>query len=238
MNLERDLFYLALKGKNKMRYCKVLIFLLVFLLLNKQLVFAESSHQFIKRTEWVKYAKTYDYSEHFKTTKEAKKSTPKKHMEMPSFFSGLPIFVYLLVIVLIIVIIALIVILILGLVKQSNETLSKTSPYRVSTYENIENADLDTDLQHLLSLGLYKEALRIRYLIVLKTLNKNRLVIWKMDKTNGNYLQEMHGKKGFDIFRKLTISFERAWYGDMQITEKEYLHIIPVFDQIYTIAEQ
>ena len=61
-------------------------------------------------------------------------------------------------------------------------------------------------------------------------------MVWKKDKTNGSYVAEMHGKEGFDLFRLLTISFERAWYGEKEIGESEYHMIIPLFDQINKIV--
>jgi hypothetical protein len=238
MSLEKELFCLDLKKKNNMAYFKIVLLIMAVLLLNKQMVIAKNNRQFVTGKEWVKYSKAYDYTENYKTQKKSKNLSANKKFALPSFFSFFPYIVYILVALLVITIIAIIVMLILDILKHSKETLSNTKKYNVTTYENIENADFENDLQQILSKGLYKQALRIKYLIVLKTLTSRQLIAWKIDKTNGNYLQEMYGKNGFDTFRNITISFERVWYGDIQITEKEYLQLIPIFDQIDLIACQ
>jgi hypothetical protein len=46
----------------------------------------------------------------------------------------------------------------------------------------------------------------------------------------------MFGKVGFDLFRMLTLNFERVWYGEKEVNENDYLNLIPVFDQINSIV--
>jgi hypothetical protein len=217
-----------------MIYRKTVLLILSILFFSNAGVMGNNNEPFVTHNQWSGLSKSYDYSEHYKSPKESKKSKPHAPPAL-SFLSKLSWVVYVLVAIIVILLVTLIVMLIVGLLKQSGEKLSKTSIYKASTYIDIDSADLENDLQKALSYRLFKEAVRIQYLILIRTLNRQKLVIWKIDKTNGGYLREMYGKKGFDVFRRLTLYFEQVWYGDREITEKDYLNLIPVFDKINLI---
>lgn len=216
-----------------MSFWKIFIFMAFILFIFNKNAVGNVKSELINKEKWIKVSKTYDYSENFKSPKPSKS---KPIHRSPSFFSGLSWVVYLLIGLIVVILISLIVWLTISLLKQRGNTLSQSKiSIQNKTYENIEDADLEQELQLAISNGNLKDALRYQYLMVIKLLNRQRLVIWKKDKTNGHYLSEMAGKKGFDIFRKLTISFERVWYGDRELTNADYLKLIPVFEQIKQI---
>lgn len=91
--------------------------------------------------------------------------------------------------------------------------------------EHIHDVDLRSFLQNALKDGNYKLAVRIYYLILIKELSDSSLISWKKQKTNGEYLSEMYGDNLFETFRNNTVLFERIWYGDIEIDNKNYLQV-------------
>ena len=191
---------------------------------------------FIEKQQWSKYSKGYDYTENLKKLKE---KAPKKSKRSHDFNFGKSFFSfggswlkYLLWGIVIVMLLVAITWLVVNIFKGSAEKVSNSKIFKSLSVEDIEEADLEHFLDESLTSGSFKEAIRIRYLMLIRTLSRLNLVTWKKDKTNGAYVTEMYGKVGFDLFCQLTISFERAWYGEKQIGEAEYRSIIPVFDQM------
>jgi hypothetical protein len=187
--------------------------------------------QLTSEKQWTSLSKNYNYTENYKTP-NLNKNKPKEHptTNWLSIFSGLTTLGYVLTGIILLVLIALIIWLVISILHQSGEKLLKGRDIlQVKTYENIEQADLEKDLQQMLQAHHFNEALRLQYLMVIQSLTKQKLVVWKKDKTNGNYVNEMYGKQGFDIFRKLTHCFERVWYGDQVLSENDYLQLVPEF---------
>jgi hypothetical protein len=187
----------------------------------------------IDHKKWEKISKGYDFTENFKNREPKKPEQPKN---AKSIFSKLnpEIIKYLVAAIVLIGLSILLIFLLISVYKDGREKFAGSLPNL--HIEDIENADLDFFLEQALSNKSYKEAIRIRYLILLKTLNTLRFVIWKKDKTNGNYVNEMYGKVGFDLFSMLTVNFERVWYGEKEVNENDYLNLIPVFDQMNSMV--
>ena len=104
------------------------------------------------------------------------------------------------------------------------------------TFENLEEhiheVDLDALLQQALANNDYRQAIRIYYLIIIKQLSNSDAITWKKEKTNGEYVSEMYGKKNFEDFRQVTTLFERVWYGDMILDESKYQMVAPKFSAL------
>lgn len=185
---------------------------------------------FIEKQQWSKYSKSYDYTEHIKQMKP-KVSSHSGHFSWNG--AWIKYLLWGVVITALLVLLTWLIIYVLNEIKQKVTTNKSIKSFSI---ENIEEADLEAFLDQSLSDGSFKEAIRIRYLMLIRTLSRLNLVSWKRDKTNGMYVNEMYGKEGFELFRRLTISFERAWYGEKEVGEAEYQTIIPVFDQMNKIV--
>ena len=103
--------------------------------------------------------------------------------------------------------------------------------------QNIHQADLDILLKNALDLKDFRLAIRVYYLLALKHLSSASLIDWKKDKTNAAYISELLGDKHYSTFQQLTISFERAWYGNLKISEQEYNNVAPVFQNFLEETE-
>jgi hypothetical protein len=198
--------------------------------------FASGHHQtFINRQQWEKAAKAYDYTETYKDKKPKKTSNVVKNPAASFFSRNIGEIKYLIGGFIILLLIALIIWLILSSYNEMGLKIKDNKNLLNQPIENIELADLENMLKQAIASGSFKEAVRVRYLMLLRTLSKLRLVIWQKDKTNGAYIHEMYGKNGFELFLKLTINFERIWYGEQAIDENDYHNLIPFFEQIDNI---
>ncbi|UTW64509.1 DUF4129 domain-containing protein [bacterium SCSIO 12741] len=95
---------------------------------------------------------------------------------------------------------------------------------------DIEQFNLDSMLASALKLGNYKLALRIQYLKIVQLLSESGAIDWKKEKTNYDYLRELKDHQGRKTFQTLTRDFEKIWYGDLELTEKEYQNRAPQYE--------
>ena len=108
--------------------------------------------------------------------------------------------------------------------------------------EKMEERLHETDLERALRLALeaknYKAAIRIYYLAVIKECSSRKLIKWKKDKTNHQYLMELLSTPFSRDFAKLTLKYEQAWYGDQEIKLGHYENLRPAFDQLLSEISQ
>jgi uncharacterized membrane protein len=96
------------------------------------------------------------------------------------------------------------------------------------TEENLEKVEfgyLEQALEKALLQRNFRMAIRIHYLWLLKVLYEKELINWKKDKTNHTYISELAKKSSEESstsFRKLTLWYEKAWYGESKINENDF----------------
>ncbi|WP_338764778.1 DUF4129 domain-containing protein [Bernardetia sp. ABR2-2B] len=96
------------------------------------------------------------------------------------------------------------------------------------TEENLEKVEfgyLEQALEKALLQKNFRMAIRIHYLWLLKVLYEKELINWKKDKTNHAYITELAKKSSQESatsFRKLTLWYEKAWYGETNIDENDF----------------
>lgn len=105
---------------------------------------------------------------------------------------------------------------------------------RAYSFEELEEHIHETELEGYLRMALeesnFKAAVRVYYLMAIKSLSENQWITWKRDKTNFDYVREMRKHPEYADFRKLTYLFEVIWYGDTDIDQQVYRRISPSFD--------
>ena len=108
-------------------------------------------------------------------------------------------------------------------VAKRNRKVGSIDGYSIeSLEENLEETDLDHYLRMAIEANDFKSAVRIFYLAIIKTLHERRLIKWRREKTNFDYVYEMRPTNFFMRFRDMTRAFEIVWYGDLEVTEHEY----------------
>lgn len=90
----------------------------------------------------------------------------------------------------------------------------------------MEEAVLESDFDRFLRLALegndYRVAVRILFLRLLQKLHESEWIIWKKNKTNQDFLNEVRNRENYIQFRDLTLAFEIVWYGDQKITKEQF----------------
>ena len=149
---------------------KIIITLIFVQLIGSVFVNANSNHAIIDSQKWEKIARGYDYTENYKTQQPRKKSNthPIKNSE-PFFSTDVTWVKYLIATIVLIGLSVLLIFLIISIYKESKGKFANNVP--IQHIENIENADLAYFLKQALNNGSFKEAIRIKYLILLKTLS-------------------------------------------------------------------
>jgi len=98
--------------------------------------------------------------------------------------------------------------------------------------QNIHESDLDRFIREALEEKQYALAIRLYYLAILKELSLAKVIRWKRDKTNRQYLHEIRSTALADSFAEATRIFEWAWYGSHQLEEEDYNRLAPTFKSI------
>jgi hypothetical protein len=83
--------------------------------------------------------------------------------------------------------------------------------------------------------GDYRSALRYRYLHLIQLLAAGKLIVWRPDKTNHDYLRELAGTPVRDAFRYMTYLFSYTWYGHFDLDEATYARAV---DSLKSVEKQ
>jgi len=179
---------------------------------------------------WQKSIEGLDYS--IKKKKPGKLRTPKKNtnFKWPDLGPGLLLLLKTLAGLMLIVILALLLRHYLNTPK--NRAVKKAIIENLSIEEieeNLEETELYPYIDKAIGQNDYALAVRLYYLEVLKQLSTQRAITWRKNKTNRQYLQEMHSSKHYGEFRVLTLIFERVRYGGQQLNQAQFEQIEPGF---------
>lgn len=101
--------------------------------------------------------------------------------------------------------------------KSSNKiTVSET------TEENIHSLDFNTLITKTKNEKNYRLATRYYYLWLLKTLSDRNIIEWDIEKTNGDYLNEISNLELKNEFQFLSYVYEYSWYGEFNLSETDF----------------
>jgi hypothetical protein len=79
--------------------------------------------------------------------------------------------------------------------------------------------------------GNYRLAVRMMFLRLLKELSEKNIIQYKQDRTNLDYLLQLHTTPHYPHFFRLTRHFEYSWYGHFDVEQEAYRVIAKEFDQ-------
>jgi hypothetical protein len=141
----------------------------------------------------------------------------------------------------IILVIGILVTLIIYLL---DKDLFKRRKQRTRIKVNIENPDyLDlSDLERALNeegeLLNYKACIRIYYLLLLEKYDSLRMIYWKKDKTNRQYVIEIRKHEVKNDLKMLTRVYEDVWFGEFLLNKQQYEHWSQQFESIIKKSTQ
>ncbi len=105
--------------------------------------------------------------------------------------------------------------------------------------EDIHELDFDKKITDALQQKHYREAIRLRFLKILKLLTDNDFIHWSIEKTNRDYLSELTQNRLYQPFNDIVLIFDYIWYGEYEIkNQDEYLKFERQFTATEKIIEQ
>ncbi len=106
----------------------------------------------------------------------------------------------------------------------------------INTITELDERPMESDLERYLREALerrdFKLAIRIYYLMILKSLNDAEIITWKKEKTNMDYMRELRQHPNYDAFSSNTYIFEYVWYGEKDIHEPQFNSLSKPFIQL------
>lgn len=183
----------------------------------------------ISETTWDKSTKKHDYTESFKEVEQKEpKDRSKKDFDLPPGLMIIPLIllgIFLLVLIIIFI--------------KNSPRISVSHSINISEQiEETEDPDLFTtgDLEQHLAKAIedenYRLAIRIHFLILIKSLQDKELIKWRKEKTNIDYLNELSNKNIQQSLKPLILVFEKTWYANYPISSDVYKSLSLSFNQL------
>lgn len=97
----------------------------------------------------------------------------------------------------------------------------------------VTKSELELKLEKAILGNNYRECVRIHFMFILKELIAKNYIDWKPEKTNYDYLVEVRTSKGYDKFDECVRIYDLVWYGDYEITQKDYERLKPSLENYY-----
>lgn len=88
----------------------------------------------------------------------------------------------------------------------------------------LDQSDLERALEYELDQSNFRACIRIYYLLLLESLDSQRKIHWKKDKTNRQYVLEIKEKPIRKNLKNMTKVYEEVWFGDYLLDQELYNH--------------
>ena len=210
-------------------------FRIVFLgLLVTVLTSQKEKFEKFEEKKWKNVTEDLKYDPLEKKEEKQEKNEPinKPKFKLPTFSSGFSQAFFYVIIIGVLLIVIVIVTKNMG---PSNKEVDRKILYKKLQEEHIKEMNLEDYLKKALELKDFRLAIRIKYLMLLKVLNEKKYIHWSKEKTNGEYLNELASQKNYYDFKKITLSFEIAWYGEQEVNEEGYRDMEVEFEKINSV---
>ncbi|MFZ9387748.1 MAG: DUF4129 domain-containing protein [Chitinophagaceae bacterium] len=97
--------------------------------------------------------------------------------------------------------------------------------------EDIFAINYGAEIEKAAARGHYRMAVRLMFLRLLKKLSQKEIIQYKQDRTNFDYLMEVHDSPYYSRFFRLTRHFEYSWYGHFEVDHETYRVIAEEFSR-------
>ena len=88
--------------------------------------------------------------------------------------------------------------------------------------ENIHTIDFNAIVKQSKQDKDYRLTIRYYYLWLLKSLSDKEIIEWDIEKTNSDYLYEIKAPILKENFKYLSYIYDYSWYGEFDLTEKDF----------------
>lgn len=180
----------------------------------------------LKKTDWEKQKDNYQYvKEEEKKKKIEKEDTlDKKKKDVSNWNFDMNTIVARTV--LISLVIGVLILVIVLLLRKSNWVFNKKVNDKnlliARLEENLPESDIDPHLSKAIHEKDFRLAFRLYYLLLIQQLALQKQVVWRKEKTNGEYLIECSAKYYYESFAKLTLAFDQVWYGEYNLNKNSF----------------
>lgn len=88
--------------------------------------------------------------------------------------------------------------------------------------EDIFAINYQKEIDKAAAQGNYRLAVRLMFLRLLKNMSEKNIIQYKQDKTNLDYLLQLHPTNYYKDFFRITRNYEYSWYGQFEVSEEAY----------------
>lgn len=98
--------------------------------------------------------------------------------------------------------------------------------------EDIFAINYQREIDKATAQGNYRLAVRLMFLRLLKNMSERNIIRYQQDKTNFDYLMQLHNTAYYKDFFRITRNYEYSWYGKFDVSEEAFRLIRKDFDQL------
>ena len=98
--------------------------------------------------------------------------------------------------------------------------------------DHIDNIDPISMIDEALANGDYRLALRLRFIDFIKRSSDLRLIKWRPEKTNQDYLYELKPHVDFAYLNSVILDYEKVWFGKYDISSQDYVLYAEQYDTL------
>ena len=88
--------------------------------------------------------------------------------------------------------------------------------------EDIFAINYQKEIDKAVAGGDYRLAVRLQYLRLLKHMTEKNMIRYQQDKTNMDYLMQLHNTAWYHDFFRITLHYEYSWYGRFAVSQEAY----------------
>ncbi len=89
----------------------------------------------------------------------------------------------------------------------------------------------EKEIDKAASMGNFRMAVRLMFLRLLKNMSERNIIRYQQDKTNLDYLMQLHSTAYYKDFFRITRNYEYSWYGKFEVSQDAYQFIRNDFEQ-------
>jgi len=103
-----------------------------------------------------------------------------------------------------------------------NRSISAEKISEDITGENIFDINYQKEIEKAINAGDYRLAIRLMFLRSLKQLSQKRIIEYKQERTNFDYLSQLYSTRYYNDFFRLTRNYEYTWYGKFDVNRDAF----------------
>jgi hypothetical protein len=88
--------------------------------------------------------------------------------------------------------------------------------------ENIFEINYQREIEKAINAGDYRLAVRLMFLRLLKQLSQKKIIEYKHERTNFDYLSQLYSTGYYNDFFRLTRNYEYTWYGKFDVSRETF----------------